>query len=121
MISDPKPAKRIRDRTAFQDFYAKDHACLVCGWHFCEAHHVLHRSQGGDDVLANLVPLCSNCHMAAHGATVRGDFGRDVTPEIVRFQIAYYIRSEAGSDLAAYLIGKLSPFGAEAFVQKLEA
>jgi 5-methylcytosine-specific restriction endonuclease McrA len=27
-------------------------------------HHLLARSQGGDDVAANIVPLCAECHQA---------------------------------------------------------
>ncbi|MGH3598440.1 MAG: HNH endonuclease signature motif containing protein [Mycobacterium sp.] len=29
-------------------------------------HHVVHRSDGGDDVAANIVPLCDDCHAAIH-------------------------------------------------------
>lgn len=32
-----------------------------------EAHHVVPVSQGGSHRLSNLVPLCSDCHSAAHG------------------------------------------------------
>lgn len=30
------------------------------------AHHVIHRSAGGQDVLANLASLCSGCHRLHH-------------------------------------------------------
>jgi 5-methylcytosine-specific restriction endonuclease McrA len=29
-----------------------------------EYHHLVPRSQGGDDVAANIVPLCRGCHVA---------------------------------------------------------
>ncbi len=31
-----------------------------------DAHHIIHRSKGGDDSLENLVTLCWNCHRAQH-------------------------------------------------------
>lgn len=52
--------------------------CLVCkipvtsesGWHI---HHIIERSRGGDDTLANLVLLHPNCHNQVHsqGLTVK--------------------------------------------------
>lgn len=30
------------------------------------AHHILFRSQGGDDMLENLITLCVKCHDAVH-------------------------------------------------------
>lgn len=31
------------------------------------AHHVIYRSQGGEDSMENLKTLCSDCHSYAHG------------------------------------------------------
>jgi RNA-directed DNA polymerase len=49
----------------------QDGKCLVCrqrltleeGWH---VHHLLWRSHGGDDQVANLVLLHPNCHRQVH-------------------------------------------------------
>lgn len=42
---------------------AKDGPCRVCGGAPPnELHHLIPRSQGGDDQNANLVPLCHDCH-----------------------------------------------------------
>lgn len=42
------------------------------------AHHIIYRSQGGDDALDNLVSLCTNCHRAVHNKNLsisRSDSG----------------------------------------------
>lgn len=45
-----------------------DYKCQCCGKRDCrlEVHHLLPRSMGGSDKLANLVTLCSDCHNLAH-------------------------------------------------------
>ena len=83
------------------------------------AHHIIRKSQGGDDVMANLAPLCDPCHAAYHGTPIRRR-GKFIGPTHVRKALAAYIRSDDGEDTAAYLIHKLGPFTAEHFVQKLE-
>lgn len=122
--ADPKPT-RIRDDEVYTLFHKRDHVCVCCGSRDVSAAHIIGRGAGGDDVVANLVPLCGDGSRGCHGAydnghAYQGAGGRRITPEIVRWSIARYIRSEAGEDAAVYLIAKLGPFGAEAFVQKLE-
>jgi hypothetical protein len=124
--ADLKPAPRIVDHTVYKRFHERYWTCLACGHQPVSAAHLIGKGRRGDDVPGNLIPLCgggsSGCHGAYdNGHSYIGDFGRKVTPEIVRYQIAQFIRSEAGEDHAAYLIRKLGPFGAEAFVQRLEA
>ncbi len=57
--------------------------CEVCGWHppklypsiavkLLNAHHVVHRSRGGETEADNLVTLCPNHHAIAHALTGRG-------------------------------------------------
>lgn len=88
MSGDPFPksrqlaqARRYRRKIAspkqWQAIIAeKGGPCRVCGdpasngrvhghIHF---HHLVGRGQGGDDVAANIVPLCADCH---HAVTVR--------------------------------------------------
>lgn len=50
--------------------YARElqgHPC-VCGQQGkkLDAHHLVSRAQGGDDVRANLIGLCGDCHGAIH-------------------------------------------------------
>lgn len=42
--------------------------CQCCGKKNCrlEVHHLIPRSRGGSDKLANLITLCSDCHHLAH-------------------------------------------------------
>lgn len=44
--------------------------CQCCGKKNCrlEVHHLLPRSRGGSDRLANLITLCSDCHRLAHSS-----------------------------------------------------
>jgi hypothetical protein len=48
--------------------------CRICGHALVQLHHLIRRSQGGDDVADNLVPLCLLCHGELHrddGTTAR--------------------------------------------------
>ena len=40
--------------------------CAGCGDPGSDAHHILHRSFGGDDHLDNGLLLCHKCHMLMH-------------------------------------------------------
>ena len=55
-----KQAARARD----------DYKCQCCGKRGCrlEVHHLIPRSRGGSDKLANLITLCSDCHHLAHSS-----------------------------------------------------
>jgi 5-methylcytosine-specific restriction endonuclease McrA len=63
--SDPKPAKRYRatpeEWAGIHRAFVKE-MCWVCGRMWSDLHHILPRSQGGDDVIACLAPLCRQCH-----------------------------------------------------------
>ncbi len=68
---DPKPARRVRasrnDLDALREMFAH-HPCVSCGvGGSLELHHIHPRSQGGDDVAANLAPICRSCHMKIEG------------------------------------------------------
>jgi hypothetical protein len=105
---DPKPTKRERNPAAFKMFHAAGHDCLSCdstrGIH---AHHLLSRAQGGDDVLANLVGLCSGCHGALHGTPCR-TLGHRIDKSFVMDKIGSYLVREDGSDALQYLRSKRS-------------
>lgn len=64
---DPKPAPRIR---ASKEEWAGIHKgfvnerCWVCGGSWSDLHHIVSRAHSGDDVVANLAPLCRACHTA---------------------------------------------------------
>lgn len=78
MITDPKPARRIRDPRTVALFSQRASACAVCGVGRSarlSAHHIYPRGRGGDDVTANLVALCGDGVMGCHGdvEAYRGD------------------------------------------------
>jgi 5-methylcytosine-specific restriction endonuclease McrA len=78
MNPNPKPKKKIirhKKRSAAwrqirADVHARDGGCVICGLPG-DPHHIIYRSQGGDDSLDNLVELCSTRrhHLAAHELT----------------------------------------------------
>jgi hypothetical protein len=118
----PKPRKRIRDSKALRDFHAANPRCILCGSSQVEAHHILSRAQGGDDVRQNLIALCHADHMALHGQPYREEYGgKRITPEIVRRRIGTWILSEEGIESAWYLTARLGTRGSVAFVESLGA
>lgn len=119
--ADPKPSARVRDLSVFREFYGFPRECVCCGIRRGEAHHLIHRSQSGDDVMGNLIPLCGPCHRAYHGTSYHSAFyQRKITGGEVKSQIARFVRGESGEYHRAYLIAKLGMYRAEAFVQRLE-
>lgn len=72
-LPDPKPRKRQKaSQGDWEAIHAQfEHAvCTHCAMRPIELHHVVPRSQGGDDVVANLVPLCHRHHtiLEAHAS-----------------------------------------------------
>lgn len=64
---DPKlPRRHVasqRETEALRDQF-RDARCVACGATHVELHHVVPRSQGGDDVAENIAPLCHPHHQA---------------------------------------------------------
>lgn len=64
---DAKPLKRHRaSRTEWAGLHKVfvNERCWICNGRWSDLHHILSRAQGGDDVVANLAPLCRECHTA---------------------------------------------------------
>lgn len=70
MSADPKPGIRreIVDPRVGRLHAAAHPECVACGAPGANAHHVLARGDGGDDVAANFVTLCGSGTMRCHGA-----------------------------------------------------
>lgn len=70
---DPKRHRRIKDPGLFKRLHAQGGTCALADdpVYDCRSslnlHHVLPRSQGGDDVEANLVWLCGSGTTGHHG------------------------------------------------------
>lgn len=70
MKPDPKPPKRYRaTKKEWEDMRLafRGAGCRVCGKPWESLHHIVRRSQGGDDVLVNLAPLCGSGTTGCHG------------------------------------------------------
>lgn len=64
--------KRIKDHKMIQAM-RKDY-CERCGAYAnIEPHHVFTVGSGGCDIAANLVQLCTACHMGAHDGSIKRD------------------------------------------------
>ena len=91
--------------------------CANCG---CEddlqIHHIVPVSIGGKDVITNLVPLCVNCHLAAHHGrdleeykknTGRQNGGRQIKVDFKDFDAIFqkYIDGKIGKTVFCKLTG----------------
>jgi len=96
---------RIRDPALLRLLHFEYDECVLCGrTQLLHLHHVVLRSQGGDDVRANILALCNECHSGYH--THRSDgFGA---------RLAVYVQGYR-PDTYAYLVEKLGIGGAEAW------
>jgi hypothetical protein len=63
---DPKPPKRIVDSDAMKAKLESDPRCRSCRERATDPHHVVLKSQRGDDVEDNIVPLCHTHHREYH-------------------------------------------------------
>jgi len=67
---DQKPRKRIIDSAAQRVKLDADPNCRVCSDRATDPHHILLKSQGGDDIEDNIMPLCFDCHRRYHNGKV---------------------------------------------------
>lgn len=108
----PKPAKETRaerrsrtgrgrklDSTARDRKLASDPTCRATGKRATEGHHILLRSQGGDDVEDNILPLSLRPHHDYHAT------GRLPGVKLTEAEMAY-------------LVSKLGQAGAEDYVMR---
>ena len=77
----PKPPKRIKSIDMLIEVHLRDGCeCLYCGEKTVQldTHHIKLRSQGGHDILENLVSLCWNCHRRVHDAEIKAEELREI-------------------------------------------
>ena len=75
MTAYPKPTrlklKAVALKNQQEKVFCRDrHTCQLCSRDVVvpEAHHVIFKSQGGDDSMENLLTLCFDCHIKGiHG------------------------------------------------------
>jgi 5-methylcytosine-specific restriction endonuclease McrA len=63
---DPKPLPRVIDPHAIRRKVKAEPQCRNCSKPASQGHHIIHRSQGGDDRPDNILPLCITCHRLYH-------------------------------------------------------
>jgi 5-methylcytosine-specific restriction endonuclease McrA len=72
IVSHPKRPRIQLDREAYQQVCRQvlqrdGWRCQQCGSRTnLQVHHILLRSQSGDDIEENLITLCSECHDEIH-------------------------------------------------------
>lgn len=70
-VGDPKPARRVADRKVGILKVQSEARCRACGYrglsHISRAH-LVPKGQRGDDVDANIVPLCGGGTTGCHGS-----------------------------------------------------
>lgn len=55
--------------------------CALCGsTNRVQAHHRVHRREGGEDTLDNLISLCARCHRHAHSRPAVDAFLKGTAP-----------------------------------------
>ena len=110
-------SKSFRDKMKKE----KGEICVNCGSiKFIDYHHIVPLENGGTNNLSNIVPLCVNCHLAAHDkashnnrmeqARAEGKLGRKrkTTYEKALPILKRYFNNEIGLAEAKELLG-LSP------------
>jgi HNH endonuclease len=62
---------RLPNRLREEILIAHGFQCCLCGLqYFCDVHHIIYRSHGGNNDHDNLTVLCPSCHRAVHKGTV---------------------------------------------------
>ena len=109
--TDFKDGARIVDPDLMRQAHWAFDECIICGGIDITIHHILPRSQLGDDVWENLVPLCGSGTHGCHGAVEAG------LDSACRALGLYVMRERP--DTLAYLERKLGSEGArDVFVRR---
>jgi hypothetical protein len=68
-----KPHKRIKNPKKFHfEVIRRDGKCKICLIRYAtDAHHLISRGRGGDDVRENGLGLCHRCHMNYHDGHIK--------------------------------------------------
>jgi len=116
---DVKAAPRVKGRQATSRATV-GRECVSCGMAAANGHHVIGKGQGGDDVVANVAPLCgsgsSGCHGAFHGTPYTDAAGHRWTKAEVASAVGdWVVRTPP---VLAYVLGKLGDTKGRAFVKR---
>jgi hypothetical protein len=103
-ITDLKPAKRIVNPLAGLAKAQEEGRCRLCHSPFMSRHHLVSRSLRGDDVEANLVPLCGSGTTGCHGAVEARDpmVCSLLRSRLTEAELAYVLEKKGADFLARY-------------------
>ena len=107
---DPRGQARTKDTAAIKRKLFSDPECWACGRRASDGHHILWRSDQGDDVPENIAPLCHTDHMLLHHG-----IGRDAVE--VRKQIGRKLLRERPESVS-YVLGKLGDSQGAAYLSR---
>jgi len=104
---DLRPEPRLRDQALLRYLKVEYDCCEVTGsTRDLHLHHVVLRSQGGDDLRANIVCVSKDIHDRYHTAD-----------PVVRLMLAEYVRDNR-PDTVAYLQKKLGEDGYTTWLER---
>jgi hypothetical protein len=85
--------------------YQRERACRVCGDTRVSRHHLVGRGVGGDDVEANIVPVCGDGVLGCHGGLTDGHqrLGADGVLRTGR-EIRVVLRAKLRPEEVAYVL-----------------
>lgn len=69
-------------------------ACAICGHDGEEIHHIVPKSEGGNDTEHNLVLLCHDCHEKIHNRQPIWIHGVPFSEAAIRTYLKEYIEGE---------------------------
>ena len=69
-------------------------ACAICGNDGEEIHHIIPKSEGGNDTADNLVLLCHECHRKIHEHEPIMIHGTPFKDESIRIYLKEYVEGE---------------------------
>lgn len=90
----PRPDARIVDRTATTRKVLAEPECRACGEPAATGHHVIPKSERGDDVLDNIAPVCGSGTTGCHGLTEARD--RETRHQLIRAENVAYVYRKLG-------------------------
>tara|TARA_R110000751_G_scaffold31372_1_gene80003 strand:- start:78 stop:332 length:255 start_codon:yes stop_codon:yes gene_type:complete len=59
--------KPYRSKETYRKYGLRYPDCQACKGMAVDVHHIIFKSQGGGDTIENLISLCRECHLGAHG------------------------------------------------------
>ena len=77
----PKKYNKLKE-----EVFERDQCCVLCGKSATDLHHVIFRSQMGDDSMENCVALCHDCHKNKP----HGDDSREIRVVLLQYLEAIY-------------------------------